>query len=254
MPQTLCRFSFDIAFWQASSSRPATPEQWRQWAADPDIFTDLPDHKPELSFLPALQRRRLSKAARLVCDASWQAAETYPQSPLLFASHDGELNRSFELWLELMKTQTVSPTSFGLSVHNALAGQWSMLRHNMNESTALAVGDDGVETALAEAFALLQEGAESVLLVLADDPLSETYRLKAVRAPFAYALAMVVTKGSGYTLSMGAPERPSENQNGETPYWSGLEWIRFMLSDGLNTQQRHYGSRVWHWQKNHAHA
>ncbi|KID53508.1 hypothetical protein N872_05785 [Neisseria meningitidis LNP27256] len=30
--------------------------------------------------------------------------------------------RSFDLWLELLKSQTVSPTSFGLSVHNATAG------------------------------------------------------------------------------------------------------------------------------------
>ncbi|WP_416192508.1 beta-ketoacyl synthase chain length factor [Neisseria sp. CCUG12390] len=250
MSHAHCRFDFNIAAWQASSNKIATPEQWRQWARDPDFVENLPEYKPPLAFLPAMQRRRLSQAARLVCDASWNLAENHPNSPLVFASHDGELNRSFELWLELMKTHTVSPTSFGLSVHNALAGQWSMLRQNMHESTALAVGDDGIESALAEACALLADGSESVLLVIADDPLSLEYGVKAVRAPFAYALAMVITQGHDYTLSMHAGNRPSETANTQA-YWGGLEWIRFMLSDGLQ-QYRHYSRHTWHWQKNHA--
>lgn len=251
MPPPHCRFSFSIAAWQASSNKIATPEQWQQWARDPDSVADFPEHKPPLTFLPAIQRRRLSPAARLVCDASWDLAERHPQSPLVFASHDGELNRSFELWLELMRTDTVSPTSFGLSVHNALAGQWSMLRKNMRESTALAVGDDGIESALAEVCALLADSAESVLLVIADDPLSLEYSVKAIRAPFAYALAMVITQGNDYTLSMYTGNRPSETLSAEPSYWSGLEWIRFMLSDGIQTQ-RHYARHTWHWQKNHA--
>ena len=138
MSSNICRFSFNIAAWHASSSKIATPEQWRQWASGALDAAGLPDHKPALAFLPALQRRRLGKAARLICDASWELAEQYPGSPLVYASHDGEINRSFELWLGLLQTDSVSPTSFGLSVHNAPAGQWSMLRGDMSEHTALA--------------------------------------------------------------------------------------------------------------------
>lgn len=241
-----CSFSFNITMWHASSSRVAGLEAWQQWANDAAFAYTQPDYKPELTFLPALQRRRLGKAARLVCDAAWQLAEHYPASPLVFASHDGELNRSFELWLELMKTQTVSPTSFGLSVHNAQVGQWSMLRQDMSENTALAVGDDGLETALAEAYALLAEGAEHVLLVMADDPLLDDYAVQADRAPMSYALAMVVTKGQQYTLSLFE----HHNQNTEhAPYWGGLEWIRFMLTHS-QTHHRYYGKHRWQWQKN----
>lgn len=239
-----CCFSFDIAAWQASSNRMADSNAWRRWAADASFSDGLPDYKPALAFLPAIQRRRLGRAARLVCDAAWNLAEQYPDAPLVFASHDGELNRSFELWLELMRTGTVSPTSFGLSVHNAQAGQWSVLRKNTAENTALAVGGDGLETALAEAFSLLQEGAPNVLLVLADDPLLEEYAVAAERAPMPYALAMVVVPGRRYTLSLCS----GGSEAARAPYWGALEWIRFMFSDGRETT-RHFGNRHWLWQK-----
>jgi hypothetical protein len=170
----------------------------------------------------------------------------------VYVSHDGESNRSFELWQELLNTHTVSPTSFGLSVHNATIGQWSMLRKDMSEHTALAVAADSFETALTEAFALLQDGVPSVLVIVADDPLSEDYPVLATRAPFAYALALVIIKGEDYTLSLETTAaRPSENPNDTTvePYWSSLEWVRFRLSDGRQHTQ-HYLGRNWHWQKN----
>lgn len=239
-----CCFSFDIAAWQAVSNRMDNPEEWRRWAADPAFSDGLPERRPELAFLPAMQRRRLGRAARLVCAAAWSLAEQYPDAPLVFASHDGELNRSFELWLELMKTHTVSPTSFGLSVHNAQAGQWSMLRHDMAENTALAVGGDGLETALAEACALLYEGAEQVLLVAADDPLLDEYAVAADRAPMPYALAAVIKAGQQYTLTLEAGSGAAG-----APYWGALDWIRFMLSDGLKAE-RSFGTRRWLWQKN----
>lgn len=246
MSEPNCCFSFDIADWRASSARVADAGDWRRWAQDESFADCLPDYKPALEFLPAMQRRRLGRAARLVCDAAWNLADRHPDAPVVFASHDGELNRSFELWLELLKTHTVSPTSFGLSVHNAQVGQWSMLRKDMRENTALAVGQDGLETALAEAYALLQEGRQEVLLVLADDPLAEEYAVQADRAPMPYALAMVVKPGGRYCLSLCSNQESAAEY---APYWGALEWIRFMLSD-KNECRRAYASRGWLWQKN----
>ena len=138
----------------------AAPAQWQAWAADADAALEMPDYKPALAFLPAMQRRRLGDSARRVLDAAWDLAADYPDAPLVYVSHDGEINRSFELWLGLLRDNEVSPTSFGLSVHNALAGQWSMLRGDMGENTALAVRGDSLESGLAEAYALLHDGAE----------------------------------------------------------------------------------------------
>ena len=243
--EAVCRFSFRIADWRAVCPHASEPAQWQAWAAGQPFDTAQP-YKPALAFLPAMQRRRLGTAARLVLDAAWPLAEHYPACPMVFASHDGEINRSFELWLNLLREGDVSPTSFGLSVHNALAGQWSMLRGDMSENTALSVQCDGLETALAEACALLHEGAPRVLVVVADEPLHTEYAVAAKRAPFAYALAMVVEQGDDYRLSLSAdgdaaPDAPQH-------YAGALDWIRFLHSDGLEHTQN-YGARRWLWQK-----
>ncbi len=240
---TVCTFSFNIAAWHAASNRLANMEQLREWAQGSLKTENLPEHKPALAFLPAMQRRRLGAAARLVCEAAWDLAERFSGCPLVYASHDGEINRSFELWPELLKTHTVSPTSFGLSVHNALAGQWAILRGEMQENTALATGADGLESALAEAVSLLSDGVERVLVVVADDPVKNEYAVAAERAPFAYALAMLIERGDEFTLTLqSAAQGQPEN------YFGALDWIRFLLSGSLK-HTRQYENRRWLWEK-----
>lgn len=256
-------FRFNIVAWQACSGRMSEQNEWENWAKQPEIYAQLPDTPPNLAFLSPMQRRRLSTSARLMCQASWDLANQFPDSPLVYASRDGEMNRSFDLWLELLKNQTVSPTSFGLSVHNALAGQFSILRGQMRESTALAVAEDGLEMALLEAYTYLQEGEPSVLVVWADEPLLAQYDLPNVqRAPFAYALAMVVTAGNQFEIKLLESQESQESQKSQQfhqaisqktqeikDYWGALDWIRFMLSDDIQ-QKRHYPKRCYAWQKN----
>ena len=228
---TACTFSFNIAAWHAVSNRLATPEQWREWAAGRLNAQTLPEHKPALAFLPAMQRRR-------------DLAERFSGCPMVYASHDGEINRSFELWPELLKTHTVSPTSFGLSVHNALAGQWAIQRGEMQENTALATGADGLESALAEAVSLFSDGIERVLLVVADDPLKTEYLVEAERAPFAYALAMVIERGDAFSLALETDDSARQPES----YFGALDWIRFLLSGSLK-HTRQYENRRWIWNK-----
>ena len=260
MTSTACTFSFNIAAWHAASNRLATAEQWRGWAQGSLNAETLPEHKPALPFLTAMQRRRLGAAARLVCEAAWDLAERFSGCPMVYASHDGEINRSFELWPELLKTHTVSPTSFGLSVHNALAGQWAIQRGEMQENTALATGADGLETVLAEAVSLFSDGIERVLLVVADDPLKTEYAVAAERAPFAYALAMVIERGDDFRLTLQTDDgkglsREREASHPET-YFGALDWIRFLISgceasrsrDSLK-YTRQYPNRRWLWEK-----
>ena len=179
-----------------------------------------------LPFLPPLQRRRLGTAARLLFDAAWPLLDAQQPCPVVFASHDGEINRSFELWLSLLRDNEVSPTSFGLSVHNALLGQWSMLRGDMSEGTALCVAEDGFETAFAEAYALLCDGAESVLVLVADEPLLAQYDVASVvRAPLAYAAAFVVRAGSDWRLSCQPVPTAAEHHD-VLPYWGALNWLQ----------------------------
>ncbi len=241
-----CCFSFNLCGWRVASNRLTDEQAWAEWAAGGVDVSALPEYKPDVAFLPVMQRRRLGASARLFFDAAWPLAEAFPECPMVYASHDGEINRSFELWLALLGEGSVSPTSFGLSVHNAQTGQWSMLRGDHSENTALSVQADSLETALAEAYALLTEGAPKVMVVVADDPVRTAYDTAVVRAPMAYALAMVVEKGDGFTLSKlkaGAPEMSAD----KTDYWSALNWVRHTLA-GTRQWQHEYSHSRWQWQ------
>ncbi|MFC2534698.1 MAG: beta-ketoacyl synthase chain length factor, partial [Neisseria elongata] len=165
--------------------------------------------------------------------------------PLVLASHDGEINRSFGLWTTLLRDNEVSPTSFGLSVHNALAGQWSMLRGDMSEYTALSARQDSLESAVLEAAGLLADGAERVLVLVADEPLQAQYPVAPVeRAPFAHALALLLTAGEEWELSPAAPDGGTANCG----YWSALEWLRQQHSGSRQWINR-YADKAWQWQR-----
>ncbi|UOP04646.1 beta-ketoacyl synthase chain length factor [Conchiformibius kuhniae] len=236
----LCRFQ--IKNWAAASDRPHTPEQWQMWASGNAGAADFPKQPPAAAFLPAMQRRRLGLPARLLFEAAHRAldGDTRP-CPTVSASYDGEIARSLQLWTELCRDHTVSPTSFGLSVHNAVVGQWSLWRGDMSENTALAVSPDGLETAVLEACALLADGAERVLVIVADAPADAPLH-NTVRAPFAYALALLLEHGDTWQLQRTAPDtRPAANG-----YWSALSWIRHRLL-GTSSWTHPYGTHAWHW-------
>ena len=48
--------------------------------------------------------------------------------------------------------EEISPTAFSLSVHNAIAGLFSMARRNNTQSTVVAPGEEGMAPAFIEAL------------------------------------------------------------------------------------------------------
>lgn len=204
MPTPICRFSFNICQWNIVCNKPLSVQDWQQ--GEPHWFETVAQREtisPKLAFLPPLKRRRLSDSARLFFESAWQLTENESNIPVVYASQNSEINRSFALWQSLLKESDVSPTSFSLSVHNALVGQWSEMRQVKNETTAITAQQDNLETALLEAYLLLQEGHSRVLVVIVETPLAESYNAKPIiRPPFAYALAMVIEAGNSTQLSL----------------------------------------------------
>ena len=190
-----------------------------------------------------MQRRRLNHPARLMFSALRQL-DLAENTPLIFASHDGEINRGFSLWLDLLGEGKMSPMSFGLSVHNALAGSWSLHSRNHAEMNALSGTEAILETALVEACALLFEDAPQVAVAVVEDPLHAAYDVAAVRAPFPYALAMLVENGDACRLAFhgkGYRQAPGK-------YWGALEWIRGQCLH-VPRQTIEYASGDWVWQR-----
>lgn len=232
-------FQFSVQAWRAVAPGLAQEAQWRAWAEGMPTETQ----KLALDFIPALQRRRLSPAARLMFAAAHPLAAQYGNTPVVYCSHDGEINRSFQLWLALLAEHAVSPMSFGLSVHNAVAGQWSIFSNNTAEHTALSARQAGLEIAVAEACLLLAEGIPQVLAVIGDEPLQPQYAVNAERAPFPYALALLLRAGDTYRLRRFAQQKRSAGH-----YYGALDWIRAAVLGRFPLQQ-HYDDCAWLWEK-----
>lgn len=208
------------------------------------------DFVPKLTFLPAIKRRRLSDSARLFFEAAWELlSPEQADIPVVYASSNGEINRSFGLWRQLLTEGEVSPTSFSLSVHNALVGQWSEFRRVTGETIAITASCDNLESALLEAFLLLNDGADKVLVIAAESPLAEEYDVQpVVRQPFAYALALVVEKGNRYRLSLFA--KNTEETTACLPKDNALAWVRHQYDDEKCWRTKCRTGGVWQWRKN----
>jgi hypothetical protein len=138
-------------------------------------------------------------------------------------------------------------------VHNAIAGQWSILRGQHGESVAIAGEADTFEHAMVEAAALLSEGAPAVLLVLAEEYPPEPYRDWIDDVPFSYALALRI-RGIETDSSTQAGERwqlrlePNSEDVALGAWPHALDFVR-ALQLGHDTLEHTWKTRRWIWQR-----
>jgi hypothetical protein len=164
-----------------------------------------------------MQRRRLSRLARMAFSVGWPLAEGLERLPLVFVSRHGETPRTFDILSDLANDEPLSPTQFSLSVHNAVIGLWSILRGETSEMTALACAGDGLEHGVVEAAALLEEGAPAVLLVITEEQPPAAYAPWIDDVPFPYALGLLLTPGDQWQLSLTT--RESGEPDSERSQW-----------------------------------
>ena len=216
-------FSFELTLSEHNALAPglSCAPQWAQWlqASGPQekeqVRLQHPQEMPALDFLPVMQRRRLSPLSRMVFAVAWPILARCPQCPVVFCSSNGEINRSFQLLIDLAQGNGVSPTSFGLSVHNAIAGQLAIHHGNYAEQSAIAAHANGLEHAMLEAWLMLQDGASQVLVLYANDPLEARYEVNIERAPFPFAGALLVEPGTDWRLSRDDAADAPLNQDGD---------------------------------------
>ena len=239
-----------IAAWRAWAPSLTDQAAWLAWVREPWTPADQGE-QPDCAFLPLMQRRRLSRMARMVMETAWPLCGEDEQLPLVFASRHGETQRTYALLGEVCDGQPLSPTSFGLSVHNAIAGQWSILRGQRGESSAIAGETDTFEHAMLEAATLLDSGAPAALVVLAEERPPAAYADWIADVPFSYAVALRVG------LARAQDEAPAnamwqlrlEPNTGDAPArWPhALSFLRALHAP--RTPLRHaWKRRLWTWQ------
>jgi len=245
-PQGRDNFSvitFNIAQWRAWAPGLESADDWHAWCQAP-VLLPASDASPDVSFLPAMQRRRLSRLARMAFSVGWPLAESLQDLPLVFISRHGETPRTLDILSDLANDEPLSPTQFSLSVHNAVIGLWSILRNETSEMTALAASGDGLEHGMLEAAALLNEGAPAVLLVITEEQPPEAYAGWIHDVPFPYALGLLLTPGDEWQLELNSGAVPLS----QTQWPHALNLLRTLLTEQA-TCQHAWKNRVWNWQR-----
>jgi len=224
-------------------------QKWAVWPPlQPDAERDLARQQELLASVPKMLKRRLSPLAKTVFCAANQCIDEHMMVTTVFSSTHGELAKSFTLIKMLEAGEEISPTLFSLSVHNAIAGLFSIAWQNKLQCTVVAPGEEGLAAAFIEALGLLREGAEQVLLVFYDEPLLDFYP----SAPFKLsadetcALALLIAKsGEGPKLKMSS--LPLTGNDGEQPVQL-MAFIRFLAEPQAQLTLKTL-RHSWRWEK-----
>jgi hypothetical protein len=240
---------FSVKEWSAWAPGLVDRDAWRAWAAAPWVPSG--DETPALGEVPAMQRRRIERLGRMAIQtAFWCQQAEASGVPLVFASRHGDVARSMELLESLATSQAPSPTTFGLSVHNAIAALYSILRRERGNYIALAGGMATVEAACIEAAALLADGAPEVVLVVYDAPLPAVYAGFADEpdAGFAWCWRIGAVDRSAPTLTLDWEAEEGVVAAEPTSLPHALEVLRFLLSAAPSLRWRNDGN-AWQWRR-----
>jgi hypothetical protein len=235
---------FSIARHAAWAPGVASPERWADWAREP--WPLVAGEEPKVAAMPAMLRRRAGFLGRMALEVAYECLGGQGGVPTVFCSRHGEVGRAVDLLDDLARGEPLSPTAFGLAVHNASAGLFSIARADRANHVALAAGGATLEHAVIEACGLLADGAPLVLLVACDAPLPDVLAQFAdcEEQPYAFAWAMTPAGERPVRLSWRQEEAPAQAARMPGP----LEVLRFQLG-GAATVARHAAGQHWTWSR-----
>ena len=161
--------------------------------------------------IPAMQRRRLSRLAKLALNSAMQTLATQHADYIVWVSQYGDEAKTLNILADVLSEQTPSPTQFSTSVHNAISGLYSILCQDATPATSLAGSwNDG----LIEAYAWLKTRPEAcqVLLVYYDEALPDIYIEHQPFAAFAMAAMISLAPANLMLTPMQMDSTPAYQQ------------------------------------------
>ncbi|KXI29331.1 beta-ketoacyl synthase chain length factor [Paraglaciecola hydrolytica] len=168
--------AFNIAKCVAWASGLATPEDWSRWQKGL-LVMQAELALPPLADIPAMQRRRLSPFAKIALHCAIEASGSAQSDiPVVFSSRHGDLHRTTGLIEDIAQGKDLSPTQFGLSVHNAAVGLFSIFSGNQAPISAIAAGQSSFMVGLIDSVAKLKANKlPRILYVYCDLVVPECY-------------------------------------------------------------------------------
>lgn len=202
------------------------------------------------SAIPPMLRRRAGALGKMALQVASEALAGHTGIPAVFCSRHGEVARAIALLDDLAAATPLSPTAFGLSVHNAIAGLLSIARSERSNQIALSAGAATIEHGVIEACSLLADGAPLVLLVAYDAPLPDGLRQfeDCAEAPFAFAWLMAPAGAAVDSLRL-AWQADANDDVDLSALPGGLAALRFHASGAARMERRANGRR-WTWSRN----
>ncbi|MTI11036.1 beta-ketoacyl synthase chain length factor [Curvivirga aplysinae] len=228
-------FEFNIAAWSAWIPGLYMEENWAQLE---NIGPKSSDEKIQLTEMPMMQRRRLKDTGRMVFRVALNVLKDQ-QLPsdihLIFSSRHGDAANTLSLFQELEAEALVSPAKFSMSVHNAIAGVFSIFQKNKAPHTAISAGAESFQAALLEAVTLLSESCQhKVLLVYYDAPLPDFYEVSENKET--QAIALLIERKQ--TAKVGGKQMIASAADNEPTKKNSLKsFIRFLSN----------ATEEWHW-------
>lgn len=219
--------SFNIEKWSANSAGLNSDAEWQAWSTN----LDWPqDGSTELKAIPPMMRRRMSLQSKLAVQTALTLLKDNSIDYLVFASRHGELHRTATLIQSILEGDDASPMAFAQSVHNTAAGLTTIAAKAPIPLTSISAGQDTFHNALIEAYLYLnQHPSHRVLVIDFDQPLPELYQEFETQSYADYALGLVLTSGSDYSVS-----RAITNESSTTSLPQGLQALQNILLGSLN--------------------
>ena len=192
----------------------------------------------DLSHIPPLERRRLSRAAKCAFDLIKGFKKL--EMPIVFSSYEGEMNRCFELQSTLAKNEPLSPTSFSLSVHNAISSLLSISMQNRYEISAISAYAP-LEYALLAANLRLDEGFDKVLVLAYHEAISQEYFNEHSSS---FMAAMIVSKQTSKDKRLSLRQMPKEGGSDENLLLRFLQNFSFEKKCSFKSSDE---NSTWQW-------
>lgn len=230
-----------------------TTQDWQKYAQGEVSLSDS-QALPALKEIPAMQRRRLSPFAKLALHCALSAAdECLTTVPSVFASRHGDLAKTSKLISDVAAQEDLSPTQFGLSVHNAVGGLFSIYTGNKAPLTAISAGEDTFFTAIVDALCKLSANDyKEILVVFTETLVPEIYQKYVAQDEVAIACALLLAPARAgeevYTLTLPTNEKGNkEKLQGENTQMQVLDFLNFYYS---SNKQVNVKSKRHSWQLN----
>lgn len=170
----------------------------KAFVADSTLVTE--ECRERLKSVPASMRRRLSSYSKLIVTAILEMSErgvSLHNVPVVLATRHGDLQRTEKLLRTLVQGDMISPTQFGLSVNNAVLGQYSMAFDNQQAMTAVSAGNETCPMGWLDAMTHVANESEQVLLIVADETPPDVYRSQQCSPVNAFAQAVLLDRKNG---------------------------------------------------------